>query len=99
MTGLVYLLCLLVPLVCMAVLDRRFRLVLWRAPRRGAVVLAAGIGLFLLWDLAAISVGHYGVGQGPLVAGILLGPGLPLGGLGVGAFLKIGRAAGRGRVF
>src|SRR5699024_1681711 len=78
MTGLVYLLCLLVPLVCMAVLDRRFRLVLWRAPRRGAVVLAAGIGLFLLWDLAAIAVGHYRMGQSPLMTGILLGPELPL---------------------
>ena len=78
MTGLVYLLCLLVPLVCMAVLDRRFRLVLWRAPRRGAVVLAAGIGLFLLWDLAAIAAGHYRMGQSPLMTGILLGPELPL---------------------
>ena len=78
MTGLVYLLCLLVPLACMAVLDRRFRLVLWRAPRRGAVVLAAGIGLFLLWDLAAIAAGHYRMGQSPLMTGILLGPELPL---------------------
>ena len=78
MTGLVYLLCLLVPLVCMAVLDRRFRLVLWRAPRRGAVVLAAGIGLFLLWDLAAIAAGHYRMGQSPLMTGILVGPELPL---------------------
>ena len=78
MTGLVYLLCLLVPLVCMAVLDRRFRLVLWRAPRRGAVVLAAGIGLFLLWDLAAIAAGHSRVGPSPLMTGILLGPELPL---------------------
>ena len=78
MTGLVYLLCLLVPLVCMAVLDRRFRLVLWRAPRRGAVVLAAGIGLFLLWDLAAIAAGHYRMGPSPLMTGILLGPELPL---------------------
>jgi lycopene cyclase domain-containing protein len=78
MTGLVYLLCLLVPLACMAVLDRRSRLVLWRAPRRGAVVLAAGIGLFLLWDLAAIAAGHYRMGQSPLMTGILLGPELPL---------------------
>ena len=78
MTGLVYLLCLLVPLACMAVLDRRFRLVLWRAPRRGAVVLAAGIGLFRLWDLAAIAAGHYRMGQSPLMTGILLGPELPL---------------------
>ena len=78
MTAMVYLLCLLTVLGCMVLLDRRFRLVLWRAPRRGAVVLAAGIGLFLLWDLAAIAAGHYRMGQSPLMTGILLGPELPL---------------------
>lgn len=78
MTSLVYLLALLVPLVCMGLLDRRFRLVLWRAPRRAAIVLAAGIGLFLLWDLAAIASGHYRMGASPWMTGILLGPELPL---------------------
>ncbi|AXK47007.1 lycopene cyclase domain-containing protein [Brachybacterium saurashtrense] len=77
-TGLVYLLCLLVPTACMALLDRRFRLVLWRAPRRGVMVVGAGFALFLLWDLAAISVGHYRMGDSPWMTGILLGPELPL---------------------
>lgn len=78
MTAGVYLLALLVPLLCMALLDARFRLVLWRAPRRAAVVLGAGIGLFLLWDLAAIASGHYRMGSGPWMTGIVLGPELPL---------------------
>ena len=78
MTSLVYLLALLVPLVCMGLLDRRFRLVLWRAPRRAALVLLAGIVLFLLWDLAAIASGHYRMGASPWMTGILLGPELPI---------------------
>ena len=43
MTAMVYLLCLLTVLGCMVLLDRRFRLVLWRATRRGGIVLAAGV--------------------------------------------------------
>lgn len=78
MTAGLYLLALLVPLLCMALLDARFRLVLWRAPRRGAVVVGAGIVLFLLWDLAAIASGHYRMGAGPWMTGIVLGPELPL---------------------
>lgn len=78
MTAPVYLIALLVPLGCMGLLDRRFRLVLWRAPRRAALVLSAGIGLFLLWDLAAIAAGHYRMGASPWLTGILLGPELPL---------------------
>ena len=72
MSGIVYLLCLL------TLLDRRFRLVLWRATRRGAIVLAAGVALFLAWDLAAIAAGHYRMGDSALMSGIELGPELPL---------------------
>jgi len=78
MSGFVYLLCLLTALGCMVLLDHRFRLVLWRAPRRGGLVLAAGIALFLVWDLAAIAAGHYRMGDSPHQSGILLGPELPL---------------------
>ncbi|MGP9539997.1 lycopene cyclase domain-containing protein [Brachybacterium sp. AOP43-C2-M15] len=78
MTSLLYLAVLLVSSACMALLDRRFSLVLWRAPGRSAVVLALGAALFLLWDLAAIAFGHYLMGQSALMSGILLAPELPL---------------------
>lgn len=78
MSGLVYLLCLLTALACMVLLDRRFGLALWRAPRRAAGVLVAGIVLFLAWDLAAIAAGHYRMGDSHLMSGIELGPELPL---------------------
>lgn len=78
MTSSVYLIGLLIPTVCMGLLDRRFGLALWRAPRRTLLVLALGIGYFLLWDLAAIAAGHYGMGQSALMTGIMLAPELPL---------------------
>lgn len=81
MAGL-YLAALLVPAGCMGLLDRRFRLVLWRQPRSSAralgLVLTIGIGFFLLWDLAAIASGHYRTGQSPLMTGIEILPDLPL---------------------
>lgn len=81
MAGL-YLAALLIPTGCMMLLDHRFRLVLWRAPRRSArasaLTLAIGIGFFLLWDLAAIASGHYRTGSSPAMTGIELLPNLPL---------------------
>ena len=78
MSGIVYLLCLLTALACMVLLDRRFRLALWQAPRRAATVLLAGVAFFLAWDLAAIAAGHYRMGDSALMSGIELGPELPL---------------------
>lgn len=77
MTGVMYLGALLISTGCMALLDHRFHLVLWRAPRAGALTAIAGIAVFLLWDLAAIASGHYGKGQGPMT-GVMLAPELPL---------------------
>lgn len=81
-----YLLALLVPTACMALLDRRFRVVLWRpAPREsasrvstGAVAVGVGIVFFFVWDVAAIASGHYAAGQSPGTTGIMLAPELPL---------------------
>ncbi len=78
MTGLVYGACLLAATACMALLDARFRLVLWRAPRRSAVVLAVGIAFYLLWDVVAIALGFYHRGESAAMTGIMLAPELPL---------------------
>lgn len=78
MTAFLYLAALLVSTGCMALLDRRFRLVLWRAPRAGAITVAIGIAFFLVWDLAAITSGHYAAGQSAGMTGIMLAPELPL---------------------
>ncbi|HRO29251.1 MULTISPECIES: lycopene cyclase domain-containing protein [Micrococcaceae] len=76
--AVIYLVSLLASLGCMALLDRRFRLVLWRAPRAGAVVLAVGLAFFLAWDLVAIASQHYAAGTSEAMTGIMLAPELPL---------------------
>jgi lycopene cyclase domain-containing protein len=63
---------------CMALLDARFRLVLWRSPRRSAAVLAAGIAFFLLWDVVAIALGFYHRGESEAMTGLMLAPELPV---------------------
>ncbi|GAA1660368.1 lycopene cyclase [Citricoccus zhacaiensis] len=78
MTAFLYLAALLVSTGCMALLDHRFRLVLWRAPRAGAITVAIGIAFFLAWDLAAIASQHYAAGQSAGMTGIMLAPELPL---------------------
>lgn len=76
--GLTYLAALAVSLLGMVVLDRRFTLFFWADARRAAVVLAAGVGTFLLWDLLGIGLGVFFRGQTPYMTGLLLAPELPV---------------------
>ena len=78
MIALAYLAALLAATGCMALLDHRFRLVLWADLRRGLLVLVIGIAFFLLWDVVAIAAGFYHRGQSEAMTGIMLGPELPL---------------------
>jgi lycopene cyclase domain-containing protein len=73
-----YLGALLVALAGMVVLDARFRLFFWRAPRRAAIVLAIGLVFFLAWDLAGVSFGIFFRGNPGLLTGIQLAPEIPL---------------------
>lgn len=78
MTGWEYLGALLVSFGCMLLVDHRWRVFLWANPRRAAVVLAAGIALFLLWDVAGITTGIFERGDSPGMTGIELAPDFPL---------------------
>ena len=73
-----YLGALLVSIAGMVVLDRRFRLFFWVAPRRAAIVLVAGLVFFLAWDVAGITLGIFFRGNPGLLTGVLLAPELPL---------------------
>lgn len=73
-----YLIALLVSAAGMAVLDRRWRLVLWRAPRSAALVVLLGTVFFLAWDLVAIGLGIFRHGDSAHMTGVLLAPELPL---------------------
>lgn len=77
MSGL-YLACLLGSAAGLALLDARFRLVLFRRPGLGALVIAIGLAFFLLWDLVGIAAGVFLRGDGPWQLGIELAPELPV---------------------
>ncbi|PZQ92054.1 MAG: lycopene cyclase domain-containing protein [Leifsonia xyli] len=73
-----YLGALLVSIAGMLVLDARYRLFLWRAPRAAALTLLVGVGLLLAVDLLAIALGVFRVGDSPALSGVMLAPHLPL---------------------
>ena len=76
--GILYLLALLVSLTGMVVLDRRFRLFFFEAPRRAAVVLVAGVLFFLVWDVAGIGLGIFFRGETAFMTGLQVAPELPV---------------------
>jgi len=76
--SVVYLAALSVSIVGMVMLDRRFRLFFWDDARRAAIVLAAGVVLFLVWDLLGIGLGIFFRGQTPFMTGLLIAPELPI---------------------
>lgn len=75
---MIYLLVLLGVIGCMALMDARWRLVLWDRPVAGAVVLAVGLAWFLGWDLWAIDAGIFVHRDSPLMTGVMLADQLPL---------------------
>ncbi|CAD6007232.1 lycopene cyclase domain-containing protein [Agreia sp. COWG] len=76
--GVLYLVALGVSLTGMVVLDRRFTLFFFRDGRRAALVLAAGIVFFVVWDLAGIGLGIFFRGETAFMTGLQLAPELPL---------------------
>ena len=76
--GVLYLLCLLASIGCMALLDHRFRLFFFAAPLRAAVVLGTGLVFFLIWDLFGIGLDIFYRGETRFMLGVELAPHLPL---------------------
>jgi len=73
-----YLLALAISLTGMVLLDRRFHLFFWAAPRRAAIVLVAGVVFFLVWDLAGIGLGIFFRGETSFMTGLQIAPELPV---------------------
>lgn len=73
-----YLIGLLIALLGMVVLDRRFRLFFWRAPFRAAMVLVIGVVFFLFWDVQGVELGVFFRGNESLLVGVQLAPEVPL---------------------
>jgi lycopene cyclase domain-containing protein len=76
--GILYLLALLIALVGMVVIDRRFRLFFWRDWVRAVVILPVGIAFFLVWDLCGIRLGIFFRGETSFMTGIQVARELPL---------------------
>lgn len=73
-----YLGVLLAGLACIVLLDLRYRLVIWAAGARAALVLVIGVAFFLAWDLAGIALGIFHRAENAVSTGIVLAPELPL---------------------
>ncbi|MBI5162112.1 MAG: lycopene cyclase domain-containing protein [Micrococcales bacterium] len=73
-----YLAGLVVSLVGMVLIDRRWKLLLWRDARRGILVLAIGVVFLLVWDVVGVGAGVFFRGPSTLLLGIQLAPEVPL---------------------
>jgi lycopene cyclase domain-containing protein len=73
-----YLAALTVSIAGLLVLDARYRLFVFAAPARSLVVLAVGVGGFLLWDLAGIALGIFFEGNRSLLIGVDVAREVPL---------------------
>ncbi|UFU06874.1 lycopene cyclase domain-containing protein [Ruania halotolerans] len=78
MTRWIYLATLLVPLVCLLVMDARWRLAFWHAPGRAAFTVIGAGAVFLVWDVVAISAGFYHRGGSAAMTGLEVLPELPI---------------------
>ena len=76
--SLLYLAALLIALFGMVMLDRRFTLFFWRDARRAAIVLAASILFFLLWDLVGVGLGVFFRGETAFMTGLQIAPEIPV---------------------
>lgn len=75
---ILYLAGLVISLVGMVLIDRRWRLFLWRDARRGLLVLAIGVCFLLAWDAAGVGLGVFFRGDGGLLIGLQLAPEVPI---------------------
>lgn len=78
LTGLAYLGALALSLAGLAIIDRRWQLAFWSAPRRTALCLGIGVLGFLAWDVVGLLLGIFTRGESPHMTGLLLAPDLPV---------------------
>ena len=73
-----YLFLLLLSLSCLARIDQRYKLAFYKDWRRALKTLAAGLGIFLLWDLFGIQLDIFYIGTSQYLTGIRIWHEVPL---------------------
>ena len=73
-----YLGALLISFCGMLTIDWRHRLALWHDWRRTCLAVAIGVAVFIVWDIAGISLGIFYSGESPYMSGLYLGPEFPI---------------------
>lgn len=73
-----YLLILLALIGCMVALDARFKLFVFDRPIPALLSLAAGTGIFVLWDVLAIAEGIFLHRDSQWMTGVMVADQLPL---------------------
>lgn len=78
MVGLSYLAFLLISIIGLVLIDRRFSLAFFYNPRRASITLLLGMLVFVLWDIFGIGLGIFLSGDSRYASGIMLGPHFPI---------------------
>jgi lycopene cyclase domain-containing protein len=73
-----YLLALILALVALMVVDRRYKLVLFRDRRLATCCLLAGLLFFLIWDIAGLTAGVFSTNRDWVSGLYAVTPNLPL---------------------
>lgn len=73
-----YLAALLVSFAGMMTIDYRYQLAAFSHPTRTMKVVAAGVGLFVVWDMLGIALGIFFSGRSDYMSGWYLAPEFPV---------------------
>ena len=73
-----YLTSIVVSMLCMGLVDHRWKLFLFDRPRVALSAILVGFVLFVVWDLVAIEIGVYSKGESPAMSGVDVADQLPL---------------------
>lgn len=73
-----YLIALLVGISGLLTIDWRYRLGFWSDARRTALTIAAGMGIFIVWDFIGIGLGIFFHGNSQFTLPLRLAPEFPI---------------------
>jgi lycopene cyclase domain-containing protein len=73
-----YLMCLVVVILCLLIIDSRYKLAFWYDAKRTTIVLSFSFVLFLIWDCLGIGFGIFLQGTSKYQLPLSLIPQLPI---------------------